>query len=227
MFIGHFGAGLAGKKVNPKPSLGTLFLAAQFLDLIWPVFLLIGLEKVRIAPGLTSATPLDFTFYPYSHSLLIVLFWSLLFGIIYYLFKKNIKTAVVLGVLVLSHWVLDLIVHIPDLPLVPWSNIKVGFGLWNSVPLTVLIEGLIFAGGVYLYLSSTKAKNKKGIFGFWILIVFLAGIYILNLFTPPPPTVEAIGYAGLLQWIFIIWAYWIDRNRSHGAFVSNAVRQPV
>ena len=133
MFIGHFGAGLSAKKIDSKPSLGTMFLAAQFLDLIWPIFILLGIEKVKIEPGISAANPLDFTYYPWSHSLLIVLFWSLLFGIIYYLAKKNIKSSIVLGLLVLSHWILDLLVHIPDLPLWPGSGIMVGFGLWNSV----------------------------------------------------------------------------------------------
>jgi hypothetical protein len=214
MFIGHFGAGLSAKKIDSKPSLGTMFLAAQFLDLIWPIFILLGIEKVKIEPGISAANPLDFTYYPWSHSLLIVLFWSLLFGIIYYLAKKNIKSSIVLGLLVLSHWILDLLVHIPDLPLWPGSGIKVGFGLWNSVIISVLLEIIIFAAGVYLYLIATRSKNKKGIWGFWVLVAFLMIIYIMNVMGPPPPSVEAIGYAGLLQWLMIPWAYWIDRNRA-------------
>lgn len=214
MFIGHFGAGLSAKKIDSEPSLGTMLLAAQFLDLIWPLFLLLGVEKVKIVPGISAANPLDFTYYPWTHSLLIVLFWSLLFGMIYYLNKRNLKSSVVLGLLVLSHWVLDLLVHIPDLPLSPGIDIKVGFGLWNSVILSVLLEVIIFGAGVYLYLSATRPMNKKGTFGFLGLVILLLIIYIMNLFSPPPPSVEAIGYAGLLQWIFIPWAYWIDRNRS-------------
>lgn len=214
MFIGHFGAGLAAKGIDPKPSLGTMFLAAQFLDLLWPVFLLLGIEKVKIIPGISAVNPLDFTYYPWSHSLLIVLFWSLFFGIIYFLVKKNIKSSVVLGLLVLSHWVLDLLVHIPDLPLWPGSVLKVGFGLWNSVVLSVSLEIIIFTVGVYLYLNSTRSKNRKGTFGFLGLVAFLIIIFIMNFFSPPPPSAEAIGYAGLLQWLFIPWAYWIDRNRT-------------
>lgn len=213
MFIGHFGAGLAGKKIAPGPSLGTLFLAAQFLDLVWPVLLIFGIEKVKIVPGLTSTNPLSFTFYPYTHSLFMVLIWSILIGGIYYYFRKNIKSALVVGTLVLSHWLLDLIVHIPDLPIFPGSDFKVGFGLWNSTVLTIIVESLIFLAGIYLYLSSTSAVNRKGSIGFWSLIIFLALIYAVNIIGPPPPDAEAIGYAGLLQWLFIPWAYWIDRNR--------------
>jgi LexA-binding, inner membrane-associated putative hydrolase len=213
MFIGHFGVGLGAKKINDRPSLGTLFLAAQFLDLLWPMFLLMGIEKVKIEPGITTLNPLNFTYYPFSHSLFFAFVWSLLFGAVYFLLKKNIKTSILLGLLVMSHWVLDLIVHIPDLPLSPWSDVKVGFGLWDSVALTIIVEGFIFAAGIYYYLKVTKSKNKKGQIGFWSLIIFLLIIYILNFFGSAPPSVNAIAVAGLFQWLIILWGYWIDSNR--------------
>lgn len=225
MFIGHFGVGFAVKKIDSKPSLGTMFLAAQFLDLIWPIFILIGLETVKIVPGLTASNPLEFTYYPFSHSLLLVFCWGFLFGFIYYLAKRNLKSAVILGLLVISHWVLDLVVHIPDLPLDPWSGTYVGFGLWNSVPLSLLLEFIIFGGGVYLYISSTSPNNKKGTYALWSLIIFLAVIHLVNIFSPPPPSEEAIGYAGLLQWLFIPWAYWIDRNRVAAARRAEGIAQ--
>ena len=162
MFIGHFGVGLAAKKIDKKISLGTLFFASQFIDLLWPVFLLLGIERVKLDPGNTAFTPLDFVHYPFSHSFIAVLFWAILFGAIYYFIRKNIKGSILLGVLVLSHWVLDLITHSPDLPLALWSDTKVGFGLWNSVLFTILIEGGIFVIGAYLYMKVTGAKNKTG-----------------------------------------------------------------
>jgi len=213
MFIGHYGIGFAGKKVDNKPSLGTLFFAAQFLDLIWPVFILTGIEKVKIEPGLMAASPLDFIYYPFSHSLLLAILWGILFGIVYFLIRKNIKVSILLGSLVVSHWVLDLIVHRPDLPILPWGNLKVGFGLWNSVPLSVIVEVFIFAIGVYFYISVTKAKNKIGNFALWGLIIFLVVIYAANVFSSPPPSVQAIGIAGLSQWLIVAWAYWIGKNR--------------
>ncbi|MFA7228029.1 MAG: metal-dependent hydrolase [Melioribacteraceae bacterium] len=214
MFIGHFGAGLAAKKLDRKISLGTLFLASQFIDLLWPLFLLIGLEKVKIDPGNTAFTPLDFISYPYSHSFMGVLIWALLFGTVYFLFKRNLKGAVILAALVMSHWVLDLITHRPDLPLFPWMDIKAGFGLWNSVIATLIIEGTIFGTGAFLYLRSTKAENRKGKNGLWGLLIFLLIVYCMNVFGSPPPSEEAIAYAGFSQWIIIIWGYWIDRNRT-------------
>ena len=211
MFIGHFGIGLAAKKIDEKPSLGTLFLAAQFVDLLWPFFILTGIEKVKIAPGDTVFTPLNFVYYPFSHSLLGAIFWALLFGTVYYLVKKNFRTSVLLGVLVVSHWVLDFLVHRADLPLVPWSDFKVGLGLWNSLPLTIIVEGLIFCAGAWLYISYAKANNKTGFYRIWGLLIFLVVIYINNIFAPPPPTEEAIGLVGLSQWIIIAWGYWIDK----------------
>jgi len=214
MFIGHFGVGLAAKKIDNKPSLGTLFMASQFIDLLWPVLLLVGLEHVIIEPGNTAFTPLNFVDYPISHGFFSVLIWSILFGLVYYIIKRNVKSALVLGALVMSHWVLDLITHRPDLPLFPWSDAKVGLGLWNSVALTIIIEGLIFIGGVYLYMKTTRAENKKGSIGLWSLLIFLGVVYVSNIFGPPPPAEGPIAIVGLSQWILIAWAYWIDRNRS-------------
>jgi hypothetical protein len=213
MFIGHFGIGFGAKKFESHPSLGTLFFASQFIDLIWPLFLLSGIERVRIDPGNTAFTPLDFIYYPFSHGLISVLIWGFLFGIVYYLIKKNIKASIVLGLLVLSHWILDLITHRPDLPLFPGTDLKAGFGLWNSVLLTVLVESAIFAAGVFLYMKTTKAKNKKGTLGLWGLLIFLIFIYIMNMFSPPPPSAEAIGYVGLAQWLLVLWGYWVSKNR--------------
>jgi membrane-bound metal-dependent hydrolase YbcI (DUF457 family) len=213
MFIGHFAAGFAAKKIDKRPSLGTLFMAAQFLDLLWPLLLLFGIERVEIDPGNTALTPLNFVYYPFTHGLFGALIWSVLFGGIYYLIRKNMKTAILMGGLVLSHWLLDLIAHRPDLPLFPWSDIKVGLGLWNSVFWSVLLESILFITGVWLYFKATKAKNKKGQIGLWALIIFLGIVYTMNIFGPPPPDTGPVAILGLSQWLLIAWAYWIDRNR--------------
>ena len=213
MFIGHFGAGLAAKKLDSKPSLGTLFLASQFIDLIWPIFLLLGIEQVKIAEGNTAFTPMEFVYYPFTHSLLGVLFWATAFLVIHYIFKKNSRTALLLGGLVISHWILDLLTHSPDLPIAPRLDIKLGLGLWNSVLFTVIIELSIFALGTFLYLKVTAAKNKIGKYSLWGLVIFLLMIYFSNVFGPPPPSEAAVAWAGNLQWKFVAWAYWIDKNR--------------
>ncbi len=215
MFIGHFGVGFGAKKAIPKTSLGTLLLASQFVDLLWPFFLIFGIEVVAIDPGNTAFTPLDFIYYPFSHSLLGVLIWALIFGTIYYFIKRDLKSSLILGILVLSHWILDFITHRPDLPLFLGSDsLLVGLGLWNSIIGTVIIESMIFIVGVYLYIATTKAKNKVGTYSLWSLLIFFIIIYLSNLFGPPPESAEAVGYVSHAQWILIIWAYWFDRNRS-------------
>lgn len=213
MFIGHFGVGFGAKTSDSWLSLGTVFLAVQFVDLLWPTLLLLGLERVEIAPGITTLTPLDFVSYPISHSLLMVCVWGFLFGLGYRLVQKNTKGALVLGLCVVSHWVLDLIVHRPDLPLYPGDASRWGLGLWNSLGGTLLVEGVVFVVGVALYLRATRAKNRAGVIGFWTLAGFLLLVHLGNMFGPPPPSTTAIAWAGQLQWLLVAWAYWVDRNR--------------
>jgi len=215
MFIGHFGLGFGAKKIAPGVSLGTLFIAAQFLDLLWPVLLLLNIEHAALKPGTGHAQPIDFTHYPISHSLLMVVVWAVVFGSVYWLFKKNIRTAVILGLCVISHWVLDLIVHLPDLPLYPGDDSpRFGFKLWNSFWGTLLLEGSIFIAGLILYVRATVAKNKKGKIGLWILTGLLIVSHAANLLGPPPPNMTAVSWAGNLQWLFVVLAFWVDRNRS-------------
>lgn len=213
MFIGHFAVGFAAKKINSKPSLGTYFLAVQFLDLLWPTLLLLNIEEVRIARPGESVIPLVFTSYPISHSLAVVLLWGLLFAATYRLLQKELKGAILIGLCVASHWVLDLIVHVPDLPLFPGNSPLLGLGLWKSASVTLIVESIMFIAGVYFYLTATRAANKIGSIGFWSLIIFLFIIHIANAFGPPPPNVKAVAWAGQLQWLFVIWAYWVDKNR--------------
>lgn len=214
VFVGHFGVAFGAKRVAPRVSLGTLFLAGQFLDLLWPTLLLTGAERVRIAPGITTVTPLDFEYYPISHSLLAVAGWAVLVGGSHFLLRQQGRAALVMGALVLSHWVLDLLVHRPDLPLMPGDSTLVGLGAWSSLPLTLLLELPLFALGVGLYARATVAKDRQGSWALWSLVVLLLVIYTANLFGSAPPSVVAIAWAGQLQWLLVIWAYWVDRHRT-------------
>lgn len=213
MFIGHFGMGFGAKAVAPKVSLGVLFLAAQWIDLLWPTLLLLGLETVRISPGATVVTPLVFEHYPISHSLIAVLGWAGLVGGIHFAVKRERLAAAVLATLVISHWALDAVVHQPDLPLFPGSATVVGLNLWSSLPVTVVLEGSLFAFGLWLYARSTTPRDGTGTWGLVALVVFLAAIYAGNLFGTPPPSVEAIAWVGQLQWVLVLWGYWIDTHR--------------
>ena len=162
MFLGHFALGFAAKTAAPRVSLGTLFLGAQLIDLLWPTFLLLGWERVRIEPGATAVTPLVFEHYPYTHSLLAVLLWALLLGGLHWAWRRDRRGATVLGLLVLSHWLLDAVVHRPDLPLLPWGEAMAGLRLWFSRPLTLALEVPLFALGVWLYVRATRAQDATG-----------------------------------------------------------------
>ena len=213
MFIGHFAVALAAKKAAPKTNLATLFVAAQLVDLLWPIFLLFGLEHVRIEIGNTIVTPLDFYDYPVTHSLVGALGWSVVFGGLYYFRSRLKKESLIIGSVVFSHWILDFITHRPDLPLFGNTSIKFGLGLWNSFLGTIIVEFGLFALGAYLYYSVTTAKNKIGTYSLAGLLLFLAIIHLGNLFGPPPPNVQMIAVAGNAMWLFVLWAWWIDRNR--------------
>ena len=214
MFIGHFAVAFAAKKAAPKSSLATLFIAAQFVDMLWPVFLLLGLEHVRIDPGNTVVTPMDFYDYPISHSLLGAVGWSALFGAFYYFRRKLSREAVVVALVVFSHWVLDFISHRPDLPLATNDSMMFGLGLWNSFWGTFIVEFSLFFAGAYLYYSATKPKNKVGTYSLAFLLLFLCFIHLANLFGPPPPSVEMVALAGNLGWLFVLIPWWVEKNRT-------------
>lgn len=214
MFIGHFALGFAGKSVNKKISLGTMFLAVQWLDLLWPVLVLTGVERVNVDPGNTVLTPLNFEYYPWSHSMLMAAIWGVLFALIYYLVKKDGKGAFLLLLLVFSHWVLDWITHRPDLPITPFDDAtKVGLGLWNHKWAEIAIETSMFFIGAVMYMRVTKAKNNIGKWSLWALLIFFVAIHFINIFGPPPPNASAVSGAALLLWLVVAWGYWIDRNR--------------
>jgi hypothetical protein len=212
MFVGHLAAALAAKRVQRRAPLGALVGAAFGLDLIWPVLLLAGVETVRIDPGNTAFTPLAFDSYPWSHSLSMAIVWSIVVGRVAAAVLKHTHAGLIIGLTVLSHWLLDFITHRPDLPLWPGGP-KVGLGLWNSIPLTLIVEGTLFAAGVALYLRATRPRDAVGTRAFWALIVLATAIWVSGPFSPPPPGVTAIAIVGLALWLLPPWASWIERHR--------------
>ena len=214
MFIGHFAMAFGAKKYAQQVSLGVLFLACQLADLIWPNLVLLGVEKLAIEPGATVLTPLDFLHYPWSHSLLALLFWSVAFALIYIVLRRaGTRIAVILVLLVLSHWLLDVLTHRPDMPLTLSGAGRIGLGLWNHPVAAVGVELLLFAAGVWLYAGSTRALNRKGSVGFWALVVFLLVVYAANLLGPPPPSSIAVAWSAESLWLLVAWGFWIDHNR--------------
>ena len=213
MFLGHHAVGFGSKKYAPAASAGALLLAPMLLDVLWPIFLLMGIEHFRIDPGNTAVTPFDFYDYPWSHSLLMAIVWSVIAAVIYFAATKYKRGAIVIGFGVVSHWFLDFVTHRPDLPLWPGGP-KVGLGLWNSVAGTAVIESALFALGVYLYVKVTRARDRIGSIGFWILIALLVLIYIANFTSPPPPDTGIVAWMALAALLFPLWAWWTDRHRA-------------
>jgi hypothetical protein len=214
MFIGHFALGLGSKRLAPGVSLGALFLACQWADLLWPTLVMAGVESFTIRPGITAVTPLDFQYYPWSHSLLALLVWGAVLAVVYRAVTRSpLRGAIVLGALVVSHWVLDVIVHRPDLPLAPGGSLRLGLGLWNSLPATLAVEFGLYAAGVWSYWRATEARDRVGSVGFWALVIFLALIEVANVLGPPPPSVGAVTASAEAMWLLVAWGYWVDRHR--------------
>jgi membrane-bound metal-dependent hydrolase YbcI (DUF457 family) len=215
VFIGHFAVGFASKRVAPRTSLGLLLAAPLLADIIWPVLVLAGVEQVRITGGPNPFLTLTFDSYPWSHSLLMLTAWGLLLGGGYYAVTKYRAGAVILFVGVLSHWVLDVVTHVRDMPIAPGVGTKVGLGLWQSVVGTMVIEGAMFVAGVWLYTTGTVARDKVGRWGWWGYVALLVVSYLSALVSPPPPSVPAIGWLGIIMSVVMVaWAWWLDRHRT-------------
>lgn len=213
MFIGHFALGFAAKRLVPRVSLAVLLVAAQLADILWPVFVASGLEEVRIQPGNTAMTPLEFVSYPFSHSLLLLIAWGVLLASIYRLIAGNGRIFSVLIALVVSHWVLDFVAHRPDMPLYPGSP-KVGLSLWNSIPATMVIETALFAAGVWIYSRATRAADRVGRWGLFSLVAVLGLAYAGSIGGPPPPSVTVLWVASLAgAALGTAWSWRVDRHR--------------
>jgi hypothetical protein len=218
VFVGHFALGYAAKKATPRTSLATLFVAAQLADILWPILLALGIEEVWIVPTSHSVVPLRFVSYPYSHSLLMLIVWGALFAGGYYARTKNSRAASIIFALVVSHWVLDWISHLPDMPLWPGGP-KYGLGMWNSPMLTLVVELAMFLAGVWIYARGTRARDKQGTWGFWILFLVLLAAYFGNAFGGAPPSVQVIWITAMIGTAITLGlAIWSDRHRSAVTF---------
>ena len=214
MFIGHFALAFGAKKFAPQVSLGILFLACQLADIIWPNLVLLGIEALEVEPGITVMTPLNFVHYPYSHSLIALLLWGAIFAALYALLRRSgTKAAIVIGMLVLSHWVLDVLTHRPDMPISLADSSVIGFGLWNFPVFAIPLELILFGVGIWLYLRHTRPLDRQGSIGFWALTLFLLVVYAANLLGPPPPSSAVVAWSAQALWLVIAWGFWVDHHR--------------
>ena len=212
MFVGHLAVALGTKRIEPRVPLGAAVAAAFGLDLLWPVLLLAGVESVRVSVGDTAFTNLSFDSYPWSHSLLTVLGWSVLSALIARSVFGSWRIGGVLGILVLSHWFLDFISHRPDLPLWPQGPVA-GLGLWNSIPATIVVEGGLLAVGLWLYVGVSTARDNVGRWALVGLVVLTALMWISQPWSPPPPSATAVALGSFALWLLAPWAHWIELHR--------------
>jgi hypothetical protein len=214
MFIGHFAVGFASKKFAPRTSLALLLAAPLLSDLLWPIFLYLGWEHVLIVPGFTRYNAYDLYEMPWSHSLLMCIVWATAFAGIYYAFARYRSGAVAIWIGVLSHWILDWITHVPDMPLYPGGGPRLGLGLWNHVAATMAVEIIMLLIGVYLYIAATRPRDRIGTYAFFAYVVVLIALFIGDRFSGPPNSVSDIILPGLIAAaVFLAWPAWFDRHR--------------
>lgn len=212
MFVGHLAVALGAKSMEPRVPLAAAVAAAFGLDLIWPIFLLLGLESVRVHPGDTAFTNLAFDSYPWSHSLALVIGWS----VITWAVARRVlspRAAGVTGLLVFSHWPLDLVVHRPDLPLWPGGPVA-GLGLWRSVTGTIVVEGLLLASALWLYVRATRPRDAAGRWALAGLVSLCTAIWMTQPWSPPPPGATAVALGALILWLLLPWSHWIETHRT-------------
>lgn len=226
MFVGHYAVGLAVKKFAPRTSLGLLIAAPLLLDLLWPIFLLIGWEQVSIQPNPNPFLRLSFDSYPISHGLVAVVGWATLFASIYFGIARYLAGSITIWVGVVSHWLLDYVVHRPDLPLYAGGSRFYGLGLWNHPRITMVVELLMFLAAILIYWYGTTARDRIGTIAFWAFAIALVALYEMVVFGPAPASVRKLAFGALLSWLFVAWAWWFDSHRrakSIAALAANEV----
>lgn len=217
MFVGHYAASLALKKFESRASLGVLFIAVQFVDILFFPFVLLGIERLNIIENYTQSTHFELVYMPYTHSLLGSLIWA---GAAYVLFRwiivKRHSVALVIALAVFSHWVLDLIVHTPDLPLWSDASPKFGFGLWNNAMATYVLEAALLVAALWLYMRSTTATSPAGRYGMGIFVGVLLLINVVNIFGPLMDDSQlGLAISALSSYfLFAAAAFWLDKKRS-------------
>ena len=213
MFVGHYGVSFAAQRMNRHVPLWVMFIAVQLLDVLWAPFILLGIEKVRIVPGITASNPLDLYYMPYTHSLIAAVVWSSAGYGLYRLWRRRAaaSAATLVGLAVFSHWILDFVVHRPDLPLYD-NTAKVGFGLWRHVAFSFPLELIVLGLGAWLYARITGFTTAKGRYVFWGFVVFLAAMQVYANFGPPPASPEAMAVMALAFYLVLaLQAAWVER----------------
>ncbi len=219
MFVGHYAASLALKRFETRASLGFLFLAVQFVDILFFPLVVLGLERINLIENYTQSTHFELEYMPYTHSLVASFLWAGLAYVLFRLLRKGEgkrSIALVMALAVLSHWFLDLIVHTPDLPLLGDTSLKLGLGLWHNAMATYVLEAVLLLIGLWLYLGSTTATSPIGKYGTTVFVSFLLLVNMSNLFGPPmgDSKVALVLSALIAYFLFAGVAFWLDSKRA-------------
>jgi hypothetical protein len=214
MFVGHYAVGFLGKKLAPKASLATFVFAAMAADILWCAFLLAGIEQVAFTSGKGAGQYFEAINISFSHGLLMDLLWAALLAAGTYLLTRYARGAVIVFLAVLSHWLLDVVSHRPDMPIGLNSGPKLGFGLWTSVPATLLVEGGFWIIALVVYATSHKFSSRAKLWGFWAGSLLLTLSWYGNITGPPPTNGRSAATSSLIFFsLSILWAYWIDKPK--------------
>jgi len=217
MYVGHYAASLALKRFEKRASLGVLFLAVQLVDILFFPLVVLGVERLNIVENFTQSTHFELEYMPYTHSLVAFLVWS---GLAYALFRwvivKSHSVALVVALAVMSHWLLDVIVHTPDMPLWSDASLKLGLGLWNNAVITYALEAILLLAGLWLYLRATRASTRTGKYGMGIFVLVLLLVNVVNIFGPLQGDSKVVLAATTLATylLFAAVAFWLDTKRS-------------
>ncbi len=205
MFVGHYGVSFAVRRSDDSIPLWVLFVAVQLLDVVWAPLVLLGVEKVRIVPGFTATNPLDLYYMPYTHSLVAALLWSAAAAALYRFLRRpsGLRASLLVGAAVFSHWVLDFVVHRPDLPLFD-DSAKVGLGLWNRPALAFGLEAALLLGGVALFLRNRSVRRVPLVVFSLIMLAIQAYIF----FGPPPVSDAALATTALGAYVVFALVIW-------------------
>ena len=216
MFVGHYGPSFALKAIESRIPLWLLFLAVQLVDVAWAVLVLAGIEKVRIVPGITATNPLDLYYMPYTHSLVAALLWAAAGAVAWRIRAGRGRwvPALLVAAAVFSHWLLDLLVHRPDLPLYD-NTAKVGLGLWNFPATAFALEAGLLFGGMFLYFRATRARAAGGRYGMIAFGVVMLALQASVFFGPPPASAQQLALTALFSYLaFAAVVYWLERKRA-------------
>ncbi len=215
MFLGHYAVGFASKRVAPRASLAWFVAGATLLDLLFPLFAILGWERAHFVPADAPFLRMSLDDYPWSHSLLMAIVWAVVLGLLCRAVTRDRRAALVAAAAVVSHWVLDFVTHRPDLPLAPGLPARVGLGLWHSTAGTIVVEGLMYVAAIWLYATATRARDRVGSWGLWVFVAFLAIAYASNVMSSTPPDPAVFAWVGFIAgWVMVAWAWWFDGHRS-------------